>query len=214
MNIFRVCGDISHYTAIITIFAKIISSKSCKGISGKSQILNLLVFITRYHDIFFNFISWYNTSIKIFFILSSLTNIYLVFVRYKGTISSEQDNFRIEFLIGLATILSMIINHEFTPLEVLWTFSVYLESVAILPQLTVTNQGKASDIDGVILFYLSALASHKLLYIMNWIYRYNNEGFYDIISMGAGIVQAAIYVNFFVMFIIKKFAESKIEISV
>ena len=49
---------------------------------------------------------------------------------------------------------------------------------------------------------------------MNWIYRYNNEGFYDIISMGAGIVQAAIYVNFFVMFIIKKFAESKIEISV
>ena len=66
----------------------------------------------------------------------------------------------------------------------------------------------------MILFYLSALASHKLLYIMNWIYRYNNEGFYDIISMGAGIVQAAIYVNFFVMFIIKKFAESKIEISV
>ena len=49
---------------------------------------------------------------------------------------------------------------------------------------------------------------------MNWIYRYNREGFYDIISMAAGILQAAIYVNFFVMFVIKKFAESKIETSV
>ena len=230
MNIFRVLGDVSHYTAIITIFGKIISSKSCKGISGKSQILNLLVFITRYNDIFFNFISWYNTSIKIFFIISSLTNIYLVFVRYKGTISSEMDNFRIEWLIGIATIMSLIINHELAMFEVLWTFSgkyfaypnkkchvyvsVYLESVAILPQLTVTNQGKASDIDSVILFYLSALTSHKLLYIVNWIYRYHNEGFYDIISMAAGIIQAAIYVNFFVMFFIKKFAESKIETSV
>ena len=45
-------------------------------------------------------------------------------------------------------------------------------------------------------------------------YRYNNEGFYDIIAMSAGVVQAAIYVNFFVMFIIKKFAEMKIETSV
>ena len=93
-------------------------------------------------------------------------------------------------------------------------FLVYLESVAILPQLSVTSQGKSSDVDKVILFYLSSLASHKIFYILNWMYRYNNEGFYDIIAMSAGVVQAAIYVNFFVMFIIKKFAEMKIETSV
>ena len=92
--------------------------------------------------------------------------------------------------------------------------SVYLESVAILPQLTVTNQGKASEADRVIIFYLSALTSHKIFYILNWLYRYSNEGFYDSISMGAGIIQAAIYVNFFVMFFIKRLAESKIESSV
>ena len=92
--------------------------------------------------------------------------------------------------------------------------SVYLESVAILPQLTVTNQGKASEADSVIIFYLSALTSHKIFYILNWLYRYSNEGFYDSISMGAGVIQAAIYVNFFVMFFIKRLAESKIESSV
>jgi len=214
MNLFRIIGDVSHYAAIVTIFLKIVTSKSCKGISGKTQILYLLVFLTRYVDLFFNFISLYNTAIKIFFILSSITNIYLVFIRYSGTISNDLDSFRIEILIIGAAILALIFNHEFALLEIAWTFSVYLESVAILPQLSVTSQGKSSDVDKVILFYLSSLASHKIFYILNWMYRYNNEGFYDIIAMSAGVVQAAIYVNFFVMFIIKKFAEMKIETSV
>ena len=123
MNVFRVLGDLSHYTAIVTIFLKIITSQSCKGISGKTQILYLLVFLSRYIDIFFHFISWYNTGIKIFFIVSSLTNIYLVTVRYKGTISSDLDNFRIEFLIAIAAILALLLNHEFNLIEVCWAFS-------------------------------------------------------------------------------------------
>ena len=123
MNVFRIVGDVSHYAAILTIFLKIITSKSCKGISGRSQILYLLVFLTRYIDIFFNFISVYNTGIKIFFIASSLTNIYLVLVKYKATISSDMDNFRIELLIIAAAILAVLVNHEFAPTEILWTFS-------------------------------------------------------------------------------------------
>ena len=123
MNVFRIVGDVSHYAAILTIFMKIITSKSCKGISGRTQILYLLVFLTRYIDIFFHFISVYNTGIKIFFIASSLTNIYLVLVKYKATISSDLDNFRIELLIIAAAILAVLVNHEFAPTEILWTFS-------------------------------------------------------------------------------------------
>ena len=91
---------------------------------------------------------------------------------------------------------------------------MYLESVAIVPQLTVTSHGKSSEADKVILFYLSSLATHKIFYIFNWVYRYHNEGFYDIIAVGAGLLQAGIYVNFFVMFFIKKFSEMKLESSV
>lgn len=214
MNVFRIVGDVSHYAAIVTIFLKIVTSKSCKGISGRTQILYLLVFLTRYIDIFFNFISLYNTGIKIFFIASSLTNIYLTLVKYKGTISSDIDNFRIELVIIPTAILALLINHEFSPMEILWTFSIYLESVAILPQLSVTSQGKSSEVDRVVLLYLASLASHKIFYILNWLYRYHNEGFYDIIAVGAGLVQAGIFVNFFVMFMLKRFAEMKIETSV
>ena len=86
--------------------------------------------------------------------------------------------------------------------------------MAILPQLSVTSQGKTSEVDRVILLYLSSLASHKIFYILNWMYRYHNEGYYDIIAVVAGLVQAGIYINFFVMFVIKKFTEMKIESSV
>eukprot|EP00092_Neocalanus_flemingeri_P040352 GFUD01043950.1.p1 GENE.GFUD01043950.1~~GFUD01043950.1.p1 ORF type:complete len:213 (+),score=56.07 GFUD01043950.1:223-861(+) len=212
MNLFRMLGDLSHYLAIITIFIKIIRSKSCQGISGKSQILFLFVFITRYLDIFTNFISMYNTSIKIFFILSTLTNIFLVFVKYKGTISSDLDTFRIEFLLLGAALLALFINHEFVVMEVFWTFSVYLEAVSIIPQLSVSSQGKS--VEPVMLLYLAALGCHKLFYIFNWIHRYYNEGFYDFIAVSAGIVQTAIYANFFVLHAIKRLADLKSESSV
>ncbi len=43
--------------------------------------------------------------------------------------------FRIEFLLGPCALLALVLNHEFSTMEILWTFSIYLESVAILPQV-------------------------------------------------------------------------------
>ena len=212
MNLFRIIGDVSHYTAILTIFIKIISSKSCKGISGKSQILFLFVFLSRYMDLLTNFISLYNTSIKIFFILSTVTNIFLVFVKYKGTISSDIDTVRIEFLLIGAAVLALLFNHEFAFMELLWTFSIYLESVSIVPQLSVSSRDKS--IEPTMLLYLSALGCHKLFYIFNWIHRYYNEGYFDVIAMVAGIVQTAIYANFFILYIIKRLSELKPSLGV
>lgn len=44
---------------------KIWKSKSAAGISGKSQILFTIVYFTRYLDVFFTFISVYNTLMKV-----------------------------------------------------------------------------------------------------------------------------------------------------
>eukprot|EP00729_Bicosta_minor_P021830 gene21830-biopygen17377 len=64
MNIFRLCGDMSHVLAIFLLMLKIWKSKSAAGISGKSQILFTIVYFTRYLDVFFTFISVYNTLMK------------------------------------------------------------------------------------------------------------------------------------------------------
>ena len=82
--------------------------------------------------------------------------------------------FRIEFLLGPTAILALVLNHEFTFMEILWTFSIYLESVAILPQLFMVQ--KTGEAESITSHYLFALGSYRALYILNWIYRYYFEG--------------------------------------
>ena len=88
------------------------------GISGKSQVLFALVFTTRYLDLFTTFISPYNTVMKVFFIISAYGTLYLMFIKFKATYDSNHDTFRAEFLVIPAVGLALLVNHEFSVLEV------------------------------------------------------------------------------------------------
>ena len=83
-------------------------------------------------------------------------------------------SYRIEFLLGPVALLALVLNHEFSLMEILWTFSIYLESVAILPQLFMVQ--KTGEAESITSHYLFALGSYRGLYILNWIYRYYFEG--------------------------------------
>ena len=72
-------------------------------------------------------------------------------------------------MLGPCAILALVLNHEFSVMEILWTFSIYLESVAILPQLFMVS--KTGEAESITSHYLFALGSYRGLYILNWIYR-------------------------------------------
>ncbi|XP_072127939.1 ER lumen protein-retaining receptor 3-like [Mobula birostris] len=201
MNVFRLAGDLSHLLAILILLMKIWSTKSCAGISGKSQLLFALVFTTRYLDLFTSFISVYNTSMKIIFLLSAYITIYLIYFKYSSTFDRENDTFRVEFILVPVAGLSFLVNHEYTALEICWTFSIYLESVAILPQLfMITKTGEAETITTHYLFFLGV---YRALYLANWIWRYQTEGFFDQIAVVSGVVQTIFYCDFFYLYITK-----------
>jgi len=210
MNIFRLVGDLSHLAAILVLLLKIWKTRSCAGISGRSQILFAVVFLTRYLDLFTSFISIYNTTMKVFFLASSIGTVYLMFVKFKATYDHNHDTFRIEFLVGPCVLLALLLNHEFTVMEVLWTLSIYLESVAILPQLFMVS--KTGEAESITSHYLFALGSYRALYIVNWIYRYYVEGFYDIIAIVAGCVQTILYCDFFYLYITKVIKGKKLQL--
>ena len=88
------------------------------GISGKSQVLFALVFTTRYLDLVFSFISIYNTVMKIIFLVTAYGTLYLMFIKFKATYDSNHDTFRAEFLVIPAVGLALLVNHEFSVLEV------------------------------------------------------------------------------------------------
>ncbi|CAO2632952.1 ER lumen protein-retaining receptor 1, partial [Lemmus lemmus] len=201
MNLFRFLGDLSHLLAIILLLLKIWKSRSCAGISGKSQVLFAVVFTARYLDLFTNYISLYNTCMKVVYIACSFTTVWMIYSKFKATYDGNHDTFRVEFLVVPTAILAFLVNHDFTPLEILWTFSIYLESVAILPQLFMVS--KTGEAETITSHYLFALGVYRTLYLFNWIWRYHFEGFFDLIAIVAGLVQTVLYCDFFYLYITK-----------
>merc|ERR1712176_237742 len=210
MNLFILCGDLSHLLAIVILLLKIWKTRSCAGISGKTQALFAVVFITRYLDLFLHFVSLYNTVMKIIYISLSVGTCYLIFVKFKATYDGNHDSMRAEFLVIPAAGLACLINTSFDVMEVLWTFSIYLESVAILPQLFMIS--KTGEAETITSHYLFALGSYRGLYILNWIYRYYTESFYDIIAIVAGCVQTVLYCDFFYLYITKVVKGKKLQL--
>ena len=56
---------------------------SLPGISFKTQALYATVFITRYLDLLYEWVSLYNFTMKVFFIASSCYILYLMKMRYR-----------------------------------------------------------------------------------------------------------------------------------
>ncbi|KAL6766485.1 ERD2A [Auxenochlorella protothecoides x Auxenochlorella symbiontica] len=198
MNIFRLAGDMTHLMSIVVLLLKIRATKSCRGISLRTQEMYLLVFLCRYLDLFYSFVSLYNTVMKLIFLASSAAIVY--YMRYdrvvKQTYDRRQDTFRYLFLIVPCLILALLINHAFTLTEILWTFSIYLEAVAILPQLVLMQ--RTQNIDNLTGNYVLLLGTYRGLYILNWIFRFFTEPHYrQWLVWISGLLQTALYGDFF-----------------
>jgi len=198
LNIFRATGDLSHLISILILINTIQKSRSIAGISLKTQILYSIVFITRYIDLTFRYVSLYNTLMKIFFISSSVYIVYLMIFKFKNSETQKIDTFKIEYLIGGSFILSLIFNYGYQITEILWSFSLWLESVAILPQLFMLQ--RTGEAPTLTTHYIFALGIYRALYIPNWFYRWFAEGRLDKLAVFTGLIQTLIYSDFFYIY--------------
>ncbi|SCU81006.1 LAMI_0B04456g1_1 [Lachancea mirantina] len=205
LNVFRIAGDLSHLASIFILLQTIKKTRQVDGISLKTQFLYLLVFCTRYLDLLtFHWRSIYNTVMKMVFIGSS---VYVVNLMQQCKITNPvgyrdmlvRDTFQIKYLIGASALLALFFRTKFTILELCWTFSIWLESIAILPQLFMLS--KSGRADTLTTHYIFALGLYRALYIPNWIWRYyTEEGRFDTNSVVAGIIQTALYSDFFYIY--------------
>lgn len=201
-NVFRLAGDGVHVASIAVLLAKMRSTKSCAGVSLHTQQLYLLVFCTRYLDLFFRFISVYNTVMKLLFIGTTGGTIHLMrsHKAIKQTYDRSNEVVPMWWLITPCALLALLVPEKYTVVEVLWTFSVYLEAVAIVPQLFMLHH--TGNIDQLTSHYVFLLGSYRALYLCNWVYRYMTEKHYrHWIVWIAGAVQTAIYMDFFYVYV-------------
>jgi ER lumen protein retaining receptor len=208
LNLFRLCGDLCHLASFLLLFHKLRSNRSVEGLSRKTQELYLAVFCCRYLDLFTFFshrisiLSVYNTVMKIFFIASSG----LILHRFqktpwKATYNDKEDSFRHWLFLALpAFIIALLLSVWEGPMEVLYTFSIILESVTILPQLVMLQRHK--NVENLTANFVFALGLYRGFYIVNWIDRYVMDNHKtDTVVWVSGIVQTLIYADFFYYYI-------------
>jgi ER lumen protein retaining receptor len=219
MNIFRLLGDLSHLASFFFLIARLTEKRNAVGISLKTQELYLLVFVTRYLDLFTNFVSLYNSVMKLVYLGAAGWIVYML--RYqepiRSTYEAALDTFmHVKFAVLPCAVLSLVVNEgsfwdqgvfEYA-FEVLWAFSIYLEAIAIVPQLIMLQRHKAAE--NLTSKYMFALGAYRGLYVLNWIYRAMTESHYrSWIAWVAGVVQTAFYADFFYYFARSKWAGMK-----
>mmetsp|Transcript_4086 Transcript_4086/g.7543 ORF Transcript_4086/g.7543 Transcript_4086/m.7543 type:complete len:293 (-) Transcript_4086:174-1052(-) len=217
-NVFRVGGDIAHAVALMLAFYKVGIRREAACLSAKTQALYFLVFFTRYLDIFSPGGYLYNTMFKLYYLSMTPILFVLIFIarrdwgglnmRWESYYQKKKDTFVIMFVL----IPSVIFGYIATPsptygvqtwdesmVGMMWTFSIFLESFALLPQYVMFYrlEEKADDLSFSI---VAMLGFYRVLYLINWIMKFSIAGAYvsryHIISAIGGIGNLAFYIDF------------------
>ena len=185
---------------------------STPGVSLITQMLYALVFVTRYLDLFSTPIlgsrepegTLWNFILKNFYIITSF---YIIFIMMRVVARTREREkawrlgaYCLAFAIVLAPPAAFISNvghkeRKTSILNILWTFSLVLESVCVVPQLLLLRQTTVPTV--IDSYYLLTLGSYRAFYILSWIYRgVSAEHHFEWRSTTFGIIQTALYVDF------------------
>ena len=185
-NVFRQIGDFLHLASVCIVLYKMLRLRNSTGLSLKTQFAYAVVFSARYIPTLWPFghQSLYLVTMKLFFLLSSWLIVYLMRFKnpWRASYDAKADSFKVRYVFSVAALMAMFFHYDNPHLivEVLWTFSQYLEAVAILPQLlllnTIIEQGRKWEL--LTGHYVFCLGMYRLFYVFNWIYRYWYEGMY------------------------------------
>lgn len=139
------------------------------GLSCKTFEIYLIVFCLRYMDLFMYFVSVYNTCMKLFFISSTVFVIYLMRFKkpFKMTYDQIGDSFpHFTVLLPAALVLTCIIPTGWSVWEFTWSYSLWLEALAFIPQIVMLH--KIRVIENLTSHYVAMLGLYRFFYILNW----------------------------------------------
>ena len=94
-------------------------------------------------------------------------------------------------LLPGALALTLIVNSGWSSWEFMWSYSLWLEAVAFIPQIVMLK--KIRLIENITSHYVAALGLYRFFYIFNWVYRFYVDDFYCWTQILSGLVQTALY---------------------
>ncbi|KAL6342174.1 hypothetical protein AAG906_004494 [Vitis piasezkii] len=158
-----------HLSGIIILIFKLIKTKTCSGLSLKSQELTAIVMATRTYCSF-EVEEHALTLLGSAIFLSTLWVIYMIRFKLKPTYSKELDSMPLYSMVVPPAILAVLIHPHIDHrllIRIVWSFSLYLAAVSVLPQLRLMQNAKM--VEPFTAYYVFALGVARFLNCGSWI---------------------------------------------
>lgn len=127
----------------------------------------------------------------------------LVRILYIQSYDKQTDAFPHYYLYIASLVLGFILHSTFSVYGIFWAFSIWLEALAILPQLYMI--AKSQDVQNITAHYVLFLGFYRAFYLLSWYkclqFRIYNFQALKLTSFIAGIVQTFLYGDFIYYFI-------------
>ncbi|KAM3145109.1 hypothetical protein pb186bvf_002784 [Paramecium bursaria] len=218
-NPFRYVADFLHLFSFVILILKIRNTRNCIGnyqqyqrivLQDLGNILScffdtilgfiaILYFFVQYNDeafiYCFNPIHHLLDEIQETLLLGMF--LFKIFKSYDG----QSDDFpHFKFLYPGAALLAIFFNTGFSTFELSWSYSIWLESLAIIPQLHMLQ--KMKDVENITGNYVGALGVYRFFYILSWIYKYTYTSDICWTSALGGILQSVLYADFLYYYVV------------
>ena len=171
MNVFSVSGDLLRLTSSLFLVQDLRSSHSASGISRKALELAFVGVCCRYLDLMLFFVGAYNSLMKLFFVVLAGLPVYLCRYSkpYTDSYESSLDSFPTGQALGVCAVLSLLIHPALNAVDLVWSFGVWVEIAAALPQMAMSE--KLSEQREGLRFYTALWTLSRALYVFNFAYR-------------------------------------------
>eukprot|EP00931_Biecheleriopsis_adriatica_P074755 TRINITY_DN4875_c0_g2_i2.p1 TRINITY_DN4875_c0_g2~~TRINITY_DN4875_c0_g2_i2.p1 ORF type:complete len:345 (+),score=57.16 TRINITY_DN4875_c0_g2_i2:104-1036(+) len=198
-NIFRYIGDYLHLFGVFALIATLAKNRSCSGISRSTQILYLLVFVTRYLDLLDHSQTAYLVFFKITYIVTSLI-VLTIFRKLDGTYERQKDTCSLAAILVPCCIAPFLLAESYRPIEMLRSFSQFCEGFAMVPQYVFCYRDRTAKDVGVT-FYVLSMGAYRCFYAANWVYKkVQVPGYSDIQSWLGGMVEILFFADYLLSF--------------
>lgn len=186
-------GSFVRAFAFVILIYKAITQKSVTGLSLKTLEIYVLVFFFRLCSILFyqgylpydSSGDWLYSLIEFTAFVLACVCVYLVMFQFKSTYDINKDvfgnlhvpsEFGIVYIVVPCILLAILIhpnlNNVWTA-DVNWSISLYLEAMAILPQLYMFQKQGGGTVEVCLSQFVYALAFGSFLHLWFWLFSYS-----------------------------------------
>lgn len=173
-----VLSSLVQMLSFIIILMKVIGYESCSGLSYHTALCYTIILASRLTSTLFyhGYLpsdeagDWFYQLTEIITLLCSIALLIIIKGKYSDTYDFQHDNLDYKYFVlpalGLALLVHTSLNRNLLT-DVMWTFSMYLETAAIVPQLVLFHS-KRGQIEKYTSHFVALQGLSRLFSLLFW----------------------------------------------